>query len=201
MVLAKNYSSATGVDEFYYGVLQPDDVKIVETKPERVKYLQEINVDMPQEISKAYGDNGIAEMATSNGDISVTSQFHKVPMEDKTKLLGWETKTGITAAGKNDNSPYVAVIFAKTYEDGTREYVGLPKGKFMRPGVKGETKKEGVEFSSDEMTAEFMDRIVEGFEDEKSVFFAIDAKGETTNRDALFLKIFGVTHPDVVPGP
>lgn len=191
----KNYRAATGVSEFYYGVLG-DANKIAAEAPERVRYLQNINVDMPQEIVRAYGDNTTAEMAVSNGDISVSSQFHTIPMEDKQVLLGWETKEGITASGSTDASPYVAVVFAKTHEGGSREYVGLPKGLFTRPGIEGQTKEDNVDFSNETIEAQFMDRFVEGFDEEKSVLFATDTKGETTNRDALFLKVFGVAHPD-----
>lgn len=191
----KIYRAATGVSEFYYGVLGEAN-KIAAEAPERVRYLQNINVDMPQEIVRAYGDNTTAEMAVSNGDISVSSQFHTIPMEDKQALLGWETKEGITASGSTDASPYVAVIFAKTHEDGSREYVGLPKGLFTRPGIEGQTKEDNVDFSNETIEAQFMDRSVEGFDDDKSVLFATDAKGETKNRDALFLKVFGVAHPD-----
>lgn len=188
----KNYRSSTGVDEFYYGDIGEG---MVAAYIERVKFLQDINVEMPQEIVRAYGDNTTAEMAVSSGDVSVTSQFHKIPIEDKQKLLGWETVEGLTATGSKDNPPYVAVVFAKTFEDGSREYVGLPKGMFTRPNVTGQTKGEGVEFSSEEISAQFMDREVDGFEKEHSTIFAFDKKGETTNRDALFLKVFGKPYP------
>ncbi|WP_121603778.1 major tail protein [Virgibacillus sp. Bac332] len=188
----KNYRAATGVDEFYYGEVGDD---VVAQYIEHVDFLQDINVEMPQEIVRAYGSNKTAEMATSNGDISVTSQFHKIPIEDKQRLLGWEKVGGLTAAGSQDNSPYVGVIFAKTFEDGSMEYVGLPKGLFTRPNISGQTKGDGVEFSSEEISAQFMDRVVEGFDEEKSVIFAQDPKGQTTNRDDLFQKIFGKPYP------
>lgn len=191
----KKYRASTGVDEFYYGLLNDEGAEIITGDPERVKFLQNINVEMPQEVVRAYGDNTTAEMAVSSGNISVTSSFHKIPIEDKQKLLGWETVEGLTATGSDDNPPYVAVIFAKTYEDGSREYVGLPKGIFTRPNVTGGTKGESTEFSTEEIVAQFMDRTIEGFEKAKSVVFAEDEKGETTNRDALFMKIFGKPHP------
>lgn len=194
----KNYRAATGVSEFHYGVVG-DDTKAEEI--ERVEFLQNISVEMDQEIVRAYGDNKTAEMAVSSGDISVSSQFHTIPMEDKKVLLGLETSNGLTAIGSGDNAPYVGVIFAKTHEDGSREYVGLPKGLFTRPNIEGETKEDGVEFSSEEMEAQFMDRKVDGFDDEKSVIFAYDEKGETENRDALFMAIFGMPHPDAEETP
>jgi phi13 family phage major tail protein len=188
----KNYRASTGVDEFFYGEVGDSTVA---SYIERVEYLQNIDVDMPQEIVRAYGDNKTAEMAVSNGDITVTSAFHKIPMEDKQRLLGLEVKEGITYMGSTDNPPYVATIFAKTYEDGSKEYVGLPKGLFTRPKLSGKTKEDGTEFSSEEIEAQFMDREIDGLDEEKSVAFAVDKKGETTNRDMLFMKIFGKPYP------
>lgn len=188
----KNYRASTSVDEFYYGIIGDGTTA---SEIERIKFLQNITVEMPQEIVRAYGDGTTAEMAVSNGNITVTSQFHKIPIEDKQRLLGWETVDGLTAAGSVDNPPYVAVVFAKTYEDGSRDYVGLLKGIFSRPNVTGATKGEGVEFSSEEIAAQFMDREVTGFSDEKAVIFAHDKKGETINRDALFMKVFGKPYP------
>ena len=192
----KVYKSSTGVDEFFYGDIGEGTIA---TYIERVKFLQNISVEMSQEVVRAYGDNKTAELAVSSGEISVTSSFHKIPLEDKQKLLGLEVVEGITAMGSSDSPPYVAVVFAKTYEDGSKEYVGLPKGVFLRPNVEGATKEDGKEFTSEEIEAQFMDREVDGFTDEKSVLFAYDKKGSTTNRDALFMKIFGKAYPTTAP--
>lgn len=194
----KNYRASTGVDEFYYGEIG-DTTEA--TYIERVKFLQNITVEMPQEVVRAFGDNTTAELAVSNGNISVNSTFHKIPIEDKQKLLGWKTVEGLTATGSNDNPPYVAVVFAKTYEDGSRQYVGLPKGMFTRPNVTGQTKGESTEFSTEEISAQFMDREIDGFSEEKSVIFGEDKKGSTTNRDAIFQKVFGKPHPEAEVTP
>lgn len=201
--MEKSYSATTGVDEFYYAILDPtNELKIIKASPERIKFLQEITVSSKQELAKAYGDNGVAEMATSNGEVEVSGQFHKIPKEDLIALLGLETtKSGLFAYGKDDNPPYVAAIFAKTYEDGSKEWVGLPKGKFTRPESKGSTKEDKVEFASDEITAEFMDRKVKGFDGEKSVIFAVTEKGNDEQRDEIFQAIFGTDYPSGVTVP
>ena len=199
----KNYKAATGVDEFYYAVLDETGATVVTEKVERVKFLQNITVEMPQEAVRAYGDNRTAEIAVSAGNISVTGAFHTVPQEDKAVLFGLEkSEGGIYSYGSTDNPPYVGVIFAKTFEDGSKEWVGLTKGMFMRPNMEGQTKEENVDFSSEEITAEFMDREVTGFSDEKSVLFGRDAKGSTATRDELFTAIFGTAavHPEGTPG-
>lgn len=193
----KKYTATTGVDEFYYGELDSTDV--VTDVPERVKFLQNITVEMPQEAVRAYGDNKTAEIAIAAGDITVNSTFHTLPIEDKARLLGLDQENGIYAHGSEDQPPYVAAVFAKTYEDGSKEWVGLTKGMFLRPNKTGQTKQAGVEFTGEEISAQFMDREVDGFDKEKSVLFARDEKGETTNRDALFNLIFGQDHPDFEP--
>lgn len=185
----KSYRSFTGLTEFYYKVHGEDVQKV--TDPERIKYLQEISVSKDQDIEKAYGDNQVAEMAVANGTIEVEAGFHKLPLEDRVALFGLEkSEDGIVSVG-NDTPPYVAVMFAKTMEDGSREYVGLPKGLFTFPELEGNTKEDGVEFSSDSTTAEFMQAPVKGFEEEKAMLLGHDAKGTSVMKDAIWSAIFG----------
>ncbi|MBZ5203198.1 phage tail protein [Planomicrobium chinense] len=192
--MPKNYRASTGVSEFYYSELDESDVATL--APERIEYLQTITVESPQEPVRAYGDNKTAEIAVSSGNTTVTSAFHKLPVEDRNRLLGLETTVdGLSSYGSSDTPPYVACVFAKTHEDGSKEWVGLPKGMFLRPNIAGETKADGVTFGTDEISAEFMDRDVAGFSEEKSVIFGRDEKGSTVARDALFAAVFGQAYP------
>jgi len=191
MAAEKNYRSFTGLTEFYYKVHGEDGAVNVVKDPERIKYLQEISVSKDQSIEKAYGDNTVAEMAVSNGTIEVEAGFHKLPLEDRVALFGLEkSEAGIVSVG-NDTPPYIAVVFAKTMEDGSKEYVGLPKGLFTFPDLEGSTKEDGVEFSSDSASAEFMPAKVVGFTEEKSMLLGHDEKGSTVMRDAIFKAVFG----------
>jgi phi13 family phage major tail protein len=197
----ENYKSSTGVEEFYYALIEETGAEITTSEPSRVKFIQNITVEMPQEAVRAYGDNTTAEIAVSNGNITVNGAFHTLPHTVKEKLLGLTSDTnGLIAHGSSDNPPYVACVFAKTYEDGSKEWVGLTKGMFMRPNISAQSKQESTEFSAEEISGAFMDREVAGFDDEKSVVFARDVKSETTQRDFLFQAIFGQDHPDVVEG-
>jgi phi13 family phage major tail protein len=192
----KSYRATTGVDEFYYAVLDETDVAVGE--PERVEFLQNITVEMPQEPVRAYGDNKTAEIAVSNGNTSVTAAFHKLPLVDRNVLLGLEVTELLSSYGSDDTPPYAACVFAKTHEDGSKEWVGLPKGIFMRPSITGTSKTDTVEFGADEITAEFMDREVDGFSKEKSALMGVDEAGETAVRDAIFSALFGITAPEGV---
>ncbi|WP_026572500.1 major tail protein [Bacillus sp. UNC438CL73TsuS30] len=202
MTVEKSYKAATGVDEFYYAPLTSDnESSFTAGTISRVQFLQSIEVEIPQEVVRAYGDNKTAEIAVAGGNTTVTTSFHKVPAEDKAVLFGLEKSTdGIYGVGSEDNPPYVAVVFKKTYEDGSSEWVGLTKGKFMRSKISGKTKEDKTEFEADEVTGEFMDRYVPEFDQEKSVLFGVDAKGSTASRDALFTKVFGQSYPVAVLG-
>ncbi|MDN4525322.1 major tail protein [Fictibacillus fluitans] len=196
----KNYRATVGVSEFYYATLDETEVN-ADSEIERVKFLQNITVEMPQEIVRAYGDNVTAEMGVSSGNTNVSGAFHKLPSEDKRVLFGLEsTADGLDAYGGEDDPPYVACVFAKTRNDGSKEWVGLPKGKFMRSNIAGQTKEDGLEFQNDEISAEFMDREVTGFANPKSVVTGSDNKGETVKRDALFQAIFGKPYPGAPEG-
>lgn len=203
MEVEKKYLSSTGVDEFYYGVLDESGatISIVEVEPERIEFLQDITVAMSSEITRAAGDNKTAELAVSHGAVTVTGNFHKIPQADKDTLLGLEKiASGLSGHGSEDNPPYVGIVFAKTYEDGSSEYVGLPKGKFLKTNITGTTKPAtgAPTFSQDGISAEFMDRKVTGFEKEKSVISGADEPGETTKRDAIFMAVFGKALVDEV---
>ncbi len=192
----KNYLSFTGLTHFYYGTTSSDDSGINESQAERIKFLQNINITTPQDIVKAYGDNGIAEMAVSTDATGLTTQFHKIPIEDRTIIYGWETSSGMHGLSNDPNPPYVTCMFTRTMEDGSTEHIGFTKGKFMMADIESETKGESVEFGSDSTEGEFMARPVDGFDKDMTFIIVADEPGETENRDKLYKTIFGVEHPD-----
>ena len=193
--MAKNYKSFTGLTGFHYKVQDSDTVSEVE----RVEYLQEISVSKDQSIEKAYGDNKVAEMAVTHGTVELSSTFHKLPIEDRTALFGLETTAEGAVGVGNNNPPYVGVMFSKTMEDGSVEYVGLPKGLFTFPEVTGTTKQDSVEFSQDQSTGEFMQAEVPGFEKEQTMIMGHDEAGSTAMRDFIYNAVFGEAHPEADP--
>ena len=195
MTTEKNYKSFTGLTDFYYGVLDETTNKIKDEKAERIKFLQNISISTGQELVKAHGDNTIAEMAVSTDSTTLTTTFHKLPIEDRAKIYGLISKEELYGLPASPQPPYVACMFTRTAEDGSTEHIGFTKGKFTLADVEGETKGESVDFGSDEAEGEFMPRKVEGFDEEVTYLIAADEPGETTNRDKLYEKIFGVEYP------
>lgn len=188
--MAKKYNSFTGLTGFHYKVHGEEAKKV-----ERIEGLQEVSVSKEQSIEKAYGDNSVMEMAVSNGTIELESTFHHLPLEDRVALFGLnKTDDGLVYVGDN-TPPYVSVIFEKTMESGAVEYVGLPKGLFTFPEVEGKTKEDGVEFSQDQSTGEFMPTDIPGVEGKQAMILGRDEQGETKMRDAIYQKVFGEAYP------
>lgn len=196
MAEEKNYLSFTGLTDFYYGVTKSDDTGIEESEAERIKFLQNISISTGQDIQKAYGDNGVAEMAMSTDATQLTTQFHKLPIEDRTIIYGWETSGEMHGLSESPNPPYVSCMFSRTSEDGSSEHIGFTKGKFKMADVEGETKGDTVTFGSDSTEGEFMARKIDGFKKRMTYIIVSDEAGETTNRDDLYEKIFGVAYPE-----
>jgi len=189
----KKYSGKIGVDNFYYAVLDDNDRAV--GAPERIRYLQNANIEFTQEIARAYGDNVTAEIAVANGPLTVETQFHSVPQEDQDIIFGSEVVDGISAYGGDDNPPYIALVYEVTHNDGSSSWLGLTKGKFMRPASEDATREDSIEFGSDTVSGEFIDREVDGFETDKSYLKGYDEKGDTEARDAIFEKVFGTAFP------
>ncbi|HEC2186836.1 TPA: Ig-like domain-containing protein [Staphylococcus delphini] len=186
---------AIGVTNFYWAPIKTDDGSNWEVKGgHRTRFLKEINVDRPQETEEEYGDNIVAATAVSNGKLSVKTTFVSIPAEQKAFLAGAKKGEGGFKYGVNDIPPDVAVVFERTNHDGSSEWVGLFKGKFTRPSLDGQSKKDKVEFQNDEVEGSFVDRLF----DESSHVTGFDKKGEHKGRDYVFTETFGKTFDEFI---
>lgn len=189
------YNAATGLGKMYYAVLREEsDGAIATSGIKEVDYVQEMSIEFGEELEKAYGSNKVAEIAKSAGETQLSLTFHKLPIDVQKDLLGLiehETNKSVYGFGKSTGITYAAVAIPRTMEDGSKEWFGLSKGVFTRPNKEGQTKEDGVEFGSDEIEGQFMEREVEGFNEELAVVMAYDDNGKTEGRDTIFKSIFG----------
>ncbi|PTK69139.1 major tail protein [Staphylococcus haemolyticus] len=189
------YNAATGLGKMYYAVLKENADGSVETSAiKEVDYVQELSIEFGEELEKAYGSNKVAEIAKSAGETQLSLTFHKLPIDVQKDLLGLiehESNKSVYGFGKSSGITYTAVAIPRTMEDGSQEWFGLSKGVFTRPNKEGQTKEDGVEFGSDEIEGQFMERAVDGFNEELAVVMAYDDKGKTEGRDTIFNSIFG----------
>lgn len=189
------YNAATGLGKLYYAVLTEEQNGTVTTSAvKEVDYVQEMSIEFGEELEKAYGSNKVAEIAKSAGETQLSLTFHKLPIDVQKDLLGLiehESAQNVYGFGKSTGITYATVAIPRTMEDGSMEWFGLSKGVFTRPNKEGKTKEDGVEFGSDEIEGQFMERKVEGFDEELAVVMSYDPKGSTEGRDAVFQSMFG----------
>ena len=196
------YNAATGLGKMYYAVLteQPDgSVQIGDIKD--VDYVQEMELEFGEELERAYGSNKVAEIAKSAGETTLSLTFHKLPIDVQKDLLGLvehSENKNVYGFGSSSGITYTAVAIPRTMEDGSMEWFGLSKGVFTRPNKEGQTKEDGVEFGSDEIEGQFMEREVGGFEEELAVMMAYEPKGSTKGKDSVFQSIFGKSENNTV---
>lgn len=189
------YNAATGLGKLYYAVLtEEQDGRVTTSTIKEVDYVQEMSIEFGEELEKAYGSNKVAEIAKSAGETQLSLTFHKLPIDVQKDLLGLiahESAANTYGFGKSTGITYATVAIPRTMEDGSMEWFGLSKGVFTRPNKEGKTKEDGVEFGSDEIEGQFMERKVEGFDEELAVMMSYDPKGSTEGRDAVFQSMFG----------
>lgn len=189
------YNASTGLGKLYYAVLTEEQNGTVTTSAiKEVDYVQEMSIEFGEELETAYGSNKVAEIAKSAGETQLSLTFHKLPIDVQKDLLGLiahESAANTYGFGKSTGITYAAVAIPRTMEDGSMEWFGLSKGVFTRPNKEGKTKENGVEFGSDEIEGQFMERKVEGFDEEMAVVMSYEPKGSTEGRDAVFQSMFG----------
>ncbi|MFQ3845825.1 major tail protein [Staphylococcus pseudoxylosus] len=189
------YNAATGLGKAYYAVLteQADgSLEVGEIKD--IDYVQEMSLEFGEELEKAYGSNKVAEIAKSPGETTLNLTFHKLPIDVQKDLLGLvehSENKNVYGFGQSTGITYTAIAIPRTMEDGSMEWFGLSKGVFTRPNKEGQTKEDGVEFGSDEIEGQFMERKINGFEEELAVIMSYEPKGSTEGKDTVFESIFG----------
>ena len=195
------YNAASGLGQLYYAVIYEENgKKIVTSIIKEVDYVKELSIEFNEELTPSYGSNKVAEMAKSSGETNVSLTFHKLPIDVQKDLLGLlehKEAKNVYGFGKSSGIKYAAVAIPRTMEDGSKEWFGLAKGVFTRPNKEGQTKEDSVEFGTDQIEGQFMERYVDGYDEDLSLVMAYDESGSNEGRDALFQSIFGKGFEDV----
>lgn len=185
--MSKNYSANVGISGFKYAILKTDtEEEATYGELVSVPFAQEIGIETEMSIEKAYGDNRVAEMATSTGTTTLSMQFHALPLEVRQELLGLEDEDGITIQRGQVTPPTVAVSLYLDKADGSQEVVGLTKGMFNLPSTDGSTKEDSIEFGNATIEGEFMSR---KFDDVTQIMAEISPEDIEGKEDKFFTKL------------
>ena len=142
---------AVGICKCHYAVLtvtpQPSGEDLISyAKPVKIPDLEEISITESYAEGKNYADNicNIAVKIVNNADISMT--FSNVSRKIEAELAGKTYSNGQMESGVNDTQRSVAILFQKTFDDGSYEHIVYYNCKLSRDDNGGSTKGESISF-------------------------------------------------------
>ena len=142
---------AVGICNCHYAELtvtpQPSgEDTITYGKPVKIPDLEEISITETYSEGKHYADNicNIAVKIVNNADITMT--FSNVSRKIEAVLAGKQYKDGQMESNVNDSQKAVAILFQKTFDDGSYENVVYYNCKLSRDDNGGSTKGESISF-------------------------------------------------------
>lgn len=164
-----NEAPKIGLDKVYIAKVLSDDANgIVYDTPVALPGAVNATVNPNSDVATDYADNGAFFAASNRGNTEMTLEMIDVDADILAQMLGQTKSAGITVEKPLDQAPYFAVGFrvwlAGTDANGNNryQYFWYAKGKFSVPETGGETKKESMDFSHVNMTAQFVQTTYNG---------------------------------------
>ena len=132
-----------------------------ETYGEPVRMAKAISAEMSVEVAEAilYADDGADEVVKEFVSGELKLNVNDLMPDDLAALLGQkQDEDKVVYAGENDDPPYMAIGFRAKKANGMYKYIWLYKVKFAIPSESYETKGDGIEFKTPEITGQFIKR-------------------------------------------
>lgn len=137
-----------GFSGLRYALLTADDSStLTYGTPVLMPQAVELKVTRNSNVAKNYADDGVSAVSFSAGDSDVELTIGKFDVDLRAALTGRTVTAGrmdVTGA----ESPYVALGWVATKDDGKHEWHWLLKGKFAQPDDSYKTKGENTEFQN-----------------------------------------------------
>lgn len=132
-----------------------------ETYGAPVRMAKAISAEMSVETAEAilYADDGADEVVKEFVSGELKLNVNDLMPADLAALLGQkQDEDKVVYAGENDDPPYMAIGFRAKKANGMYKYIWIYKVKFAIPSESYETKGDGIEFKTPEITGQFVKR-------------------------------------------
>lgn len=132
-----------------------------ETYGTPVRMAKAISAEMSVEVAEAilYADDGADEVVKEFVSGELKLNVNDLLPADLAALLGQtQDADGVVYAGEEDDPPYMAIGFRAKKANGMYKFIWLYKVKFAIPSEKYQTKADGIEFVTPEITGQFIKR-------------------------------------------
>lgn len=120
-----------------------------------------MNIDLAFTLStgKLYGDGVITSNQSQITGATLKVALNKIPITDRAVITGSTITNGILDVTTDDNAPQIAFYAETEADDGTKEQLWLLCGKAQPIGITGKQKEDNLNYSTDEMTINFIARM------------------------------------------
>lgn len=143
---------ATGILNAHYAIYNPKTK--VYGKPTAIKDLESLSITESYAEGSNYADNlrNIYLKELVGADLSLT--FSSISREIEAELTGQKFEKGEVAYSTNANAPQVALLFEKTYSDGSTDRIVYYNCKLSKDNENGETKTDSFNFVEDTLSGQ-----------------------------------------------
>jgi phi13 family phage major tail protein len=163
-----------GLDMFHYAPIQSDDANgTTYGTSVHVPNITTANINFNSSIETFFADDGPREVYSQIGQVEVTINVADLSPQVYAFLIGANYQNGFVDYTTNATAPDVAIGFRAQKSNGEYRYIWLMKGKFAVPNADHQTKQDGVEFQTQEITFRGVARL----SDDK-VFRRVDSDDE-----------------------
>ena len=124
-----------------------------------VRMAKAISAEMSVEVAEAilYADDGADEVVKEFVSGELTLNVNDLMPADLAAILGQtQDDDQVVYAGENDDPPYMAIGFRAKKANGMYKYIWLYKVKFAIPSESYQTKGDSIEFTTPEITGQFI---------------------------------------------
>ena len=111
---------------------------------------------------KLWADDGVFDIASQLGDITVELELAALPMRAQAILLGHRYEHGVMVQNASDEAPYVAIGFMSQPQPNPFRCVWLYKGKFQLVEDEYSTSNDSPAWRQPKLTGTFVQRDYDG---------------------------------------
>ncbi|MHB1167355.1 MAG: major tail protein [Carboxydocellales bacterium] len=149
-----------GLKKLYFAILTTDDANgFTYQAPVAIPGARAIKVDPKTSSESLYADDGPLVTSNQLGDVDVELETAYLTQTIQAALLGHSVVGGVMTRKHSDISPYVALGYERTKENGSSRFVWLYKGRFEEMSTDDSTKEDKVKYNTPKIKAKFIRRI------------------------------------------
>lgn len=127
-----------------------------------IPHIRQIDIKPQNSSATLYADDQAVDSASTTSEYELTISTASLPLEYKAYLLGHKLDSGVMTAGKEDVSPYFAVMFESTKKNGRKRYCKFLKVQFQEPDESPQTKADSLQYNTPTLVGKAIYRTSDG---------------------------------------